>query len=98
MRPRRRPDGHRGPWRTLLLTAAGATLFVVGYLVGSRYMDPFAGPSPLVVLTEPLALPEFELHDASGQRFGVEDLHGQWQLVITELPPGASAANSLRRS
>ena len=72
----------RGLTRTLMLALAGTVLFVVGYLTGSRYMNPYADPSPLVRLPDPPPLGEFELRDAGDRPFGPADLRGQWQVVI----------------
>lgn len=65
-----------------MLAFAGTVLFMAGYFLGSRYFDPFAEPSPLVLLPEMPAPEGFELRAGDGRRFGPADLQDQWQLLI----------------
>lgn len=69
---------------TLSLIAAFLILVALGFLAGRVFNDPARRTtSDAYTRLEPAAaLPEFELHDQSGQPFGLKQLAGKWSMVF----------------
>jgi len=72
----------RGPLARFIMLVAGMGLLGVGYYWGNRYQ--YSGPPPPiagVLMRPPVALPGFELQDADGLPFNLQELADRWTLI-----------------
>jgi hypothetical protein len=76
-------DPHRRPLGRLAMAAAAMGLFLLAYYWGNQYKYRDSNPPVIegVLIRPPIALPDFDLLDATGQPFTAKSFAEHWTLL-----------------
>lgn len=70
-----------GAARIIVIVILASVATAAGWFASSYFSTP-KSPQHALVFPEPMPLPEFELTDQDGARFGREDFNGRWTLLF----------------
>jgi hypothetical protein len=85
------------PLIRLVMAAAAVGLFLIGYYWGNQYKHDHTPLPTVAAVHPPIALPELDLREASGQPFTTEGFDGHWTLLSFNDPGTASGHLAITR-